>query len=281
MTARTFETASRPRAEHLLRWGCLLAALLGLIPAVELLSWIWSRSEYLAHGYLIPPLCAGLLYLRRVDLADAVRTAPAPPGGPVWVLLASLFECAAVAGEMSTAAGIGMPLMLAAVCYAVGGTRLLRIAAVPLALLALSVPPPGFLQDPALLALKSAVMKTSVSLLQASGYTIAALGNRILVPGHELFMADACSGLTSIVSLSPLAVVVAYFLSHGIWRRALVVASAVPLALATNIVRVTATIAMVVHFGPEYGQGMIHEGFGVLTFLVGTLGIIGVARWLR
>ncbi len=269
------------RAEQALRWTCLAACLAGLIPAVQLLSWIWSRSEYLAHGYLIPPLAAGLLYMRRDEIVNAVRSEPAPASGPLWVLLAALFQCAAVAGEISSAAGVGMPLLLGAVAYAVGGARLLRIALLPLALLALTVPPPGFLQEPILLALKRVVTKASIGLLHSWDYTVVALGNRIMVPGHELFMADACSGLTSIVSLSPLAVVVAHFLSRGVWRRVLVLASVIPLAVGANIVRVTATVLMVVHFGPSYAEGTVHEGFGVLTFLVGTAGMIGVARWLR
>jgi exosortase len=118
-------------------------------------------------------------------------------------------------------------------------------------------------------------------MLQAAGYTITALGNRILIPGHELFVANACSGLTSIVTLSPLAVVVAYFLSHGTWRRAVLIASIFPIAVVANIVRVTATIALVVRFGPGVGEGLLHEGFGVVTFVGGTAALIGLARWLR
>jgi exosortase len=280
-SAPLLENRALPRAELALRWGCLAACLLGVIPGVELLSWIWSRSEFLAHGYLMPALAAALLYMRRAELAEAVRSAPAPRSGPLWVLLAALFEGAAVVGEVSSAAGLGMPLMLGSVAYAVAGPRLLRVVTLPLVLLALAVPPPGFVLDPALLVLKGVVTKISVGFLQYCGYTVAALGNRILVPGHELFMANACSGLTSIVTLSPLAVVVAHFLSHGVWRRAVVIASVVPLAIATNIVRVTATIALVVHLGPAYGEGLMHEGFGVATFVVGTAGMIGVARWLR
>jgi exosortase len=264
-----------------MRWACLVCAGVALYPSVELLSWIWSRSEYLAHGYLIPPLSALIIYSRRREVIEAVRTGPVPPTGPLWMLLAALFDTVAVAGEISTAAGIGIPLMLAAAAYSVAGWPLLRILALPLALLALAVPPPGFVQDRALLGLKALVMKSSVSMLQAAGYTITALGNRILIPGHELFVANACSGLTSIVTLSPLAVVVAYFLSHGTWRRAVLIASIFPIAVVANIVRVTATIALVVRFGPGVGEGLLHEGFGVVTFVGGTAALIGLARWLR
>jgi exosortase len=281
MSATVLPSEPVPQSERWLRWACLAATLVALVPGIELISWVWSRSEYLAHGYLIPPLSAALLYARRDEIVEAIRSSPAPRSGPFWVLLAALFEAVAVAGEISSAAGIGIPLLLAAVAYAVAGRPLLRVAALPLALLALVVPPPGFVQDRALLALKAVVMKTSVAILQTFGYTVAGLGNRILIPGQELFVANACSGLTSIVTLSPLAVVVAYFLSHGIWRRALVIASVLPLAMATNIARVTLTVALVSRFGPSFAEGLAHDGFGLASFIVGTAGMIGVARWLR
>jgi exosortase/archaeosortase family protein len=96
-----------------------------------------------------------------------------------------------------------------------------------------------------------------------------------------LYVADACSGLTSIVTLLPLACIVAYFLSHGVWRRVVVVASVVPLALAANIFRVIVTVQLVSSQGVEFAQGLLHESFGVATYVLGTLAVIGVARILR
>ena len=125
------------------------------------------------------------------------------------------------------------------------------------------------------------VTHAAVALLQAAGQTIVAEGNQILVPGHTLFIADACTGLTSIVTMLPLACIIAYFASRGVWRRAVVVASVVPLAMAANILRVVFTVKMVSAVGESAAQGSLHETFGVATCALGTLAVIGVARLLR
>jgi exosortase len=143
------------------------------------------------------------------------------------------------------------------------------------------VPPPRFLMYQLLYRLKLIVTDTAVALMQALGQPVMAEGNQIVVPGHTLFVADACSGLTSIVTLLPLSCIVAYFLSRGIWRRAVVVASVFPLTIAANILRVVVTVQMVSSIGIEAAQGSLHESFGVFTYVLGTLSVIGVARLLR
>ena len=110
---------------------------------------------------------------------------------------------------------------------------------------------------------------------------MSAQGNRIFVPGHELFVANACAGLNSIVTLLPLGVVVATFLVRGTWQRAAVLASVVPLAMLGNVIRVVATAVLVTRFGVEYAEGGLHESFGVATFLLGTGALLGVARLVR
>jgi exosortase len=143
------------------------------------------------------------------------------------------------------------------------------------------VPPPAFLMDGALVQLKRAVTGGAVTTLQAFGRPVLAEGNQVLVPGHSLFVADACSGLTSIVTMLPFACIVAYYLGRGTWRRAVVIASVLPLALGANFARVLITILMVTHLGGEAAQGLLHETFGLATYTLGTLALVGVARGLR
>ncbi len=270
-----------PASGHALRVICLMASLAAAWPALHLLSYIWQSSDYLAHGYLIPVTSIGLLWLRRARIREDLATATSPALGPAVVLAAALFHSGALLAEAGTFAGIGIVATIAATAYAVGGQRLLRTLALPVGFLLLMVPPPGFLQDRLLFGLKEIVIRVSVGLLQAFGYSIAATGNRIFVPGHELFVANACSGLTSIVTLMPLGVVVAYFLSHGTWRRLLIVASIVPIAVLGNMLRVVLTVVLVSAGGMEYAEGLVHESFGVATFAGGTIVLVGLARLLR
>ncbi len=79
----------------------------------------------------------------------------------------------------------------------------------------------------------------------------------------------------------PIACIVAYFLSRGIWRRALVLGSVVPLAMAANTVRIVITVLLASRLGLEFAQGSLHQSFGLATYVIGTLAMIGVARLVR
>jgi exosortase len=260
---------------------CLVAAALLAAPALALMARIWKRSEYLGHGYLIPLVTAVLLLQEREAIAAAYQRGKAPALGWMATTAASLFVAASVIGDAMFLAGVGVPLLLLATLYAIGGRELAARTAVPIGFLLLMVPPPGALVTRLLVELKLVVTAIALRTLQSFGVPVAATGNQIHVPGHTLFVADACSGLTSIVTLIPLACVVAYFVSHGIWRRAMIVAAVVPLAMLANIVRVSITVLLVESRGIEFAQGMLHESFGVITYVGGTLALLGVARVLR
>lgn len=281
-TQATRATDGQPEwLEISLRIACVAASIAVWAPALRLLSRIWEESEFFGHGFLIPVVSLFLIYADRRNIARALRHGQPPPFGFLLVLLAVSFEVVAITGEVATAAGVGIPCVMAATAYALGGGEAFRSTRLPFGFLILMVPPPGFVLDGVLVQLKLMVTSGSIALLQTLGFTVAFSGNQVLLPEHTLFVADACSGLTSIVTLLPLAVVVAYFLSHGIWRRIAVVASVLPLAIGANMLRVVITVAVVSRMGIEYSQGLLHEGFGVTTYVVGTLVLLLVAKVLR
>jgi exosortase len=269
------------RLELVLRWACAAAALVATLPAFGLLGVIWESSEFLAHGYVIPAVSVWLALSNRRAILEGIRHGSAPRLGPLLVLAAALLETAAVSGEVVTAAGAGIPVLLGATAYALGGLALLRACALPLGFLFLMVPLPHLVEMRILIELKLIVTRVAVALLHAAGYSVASIGNRVLLPGHELFVADACSGFTSIVTMLPLSVVVAYFLSHGLWRRAAIIASVLPLAFVGNVARVFITVALVAGGWVEFREGLLHDNLGVATFTLGTLALVGVAKALR
>ena len=271
----------RGRVELWLRAACLGLAVAAIAPALRVLSYIWSNSDFMGYGYLIPASALGLLWLRRADVASALRTAEPPADGAAWVLGAALVESLGLLSDVGSFAGLGIPLLLAATAYAVGGARLARSLALPIGFLIFMLPPPGFLVDPMLSRLKSVVTLAAVELIRLAGVSVASEGNRIFVPGHELFVANACAGLNSIVTLLPLGVVVATFLVQRPWRRAAVIASVVPLAMLGNILRVALTAVLVSRFGIEYAEGNLHETFGAATFALGAVALLSVARLVR
>ena len=259
----------------------VLAAVLTSVPAFQMLSVIWQDAQLYGHAYAIPLVSAYFIVRRRSQIQRALSNLEAPALGPAAVLTTGVFLALMVLGDVRFAAGIGIPFVLGAACYAIGGLRLLRPLALPLAFLPLMVPPPRLLTYKVLVSLKLLVTDVAVSVLHAFGRPVIAEGNQIILPGETLYVADACSGLTSIITLLPLAFVVAYFLSNGVWRRVFVVASVIPLAMAANVVRVIITVLLVSRFSAEFARGAGHETLGLVTSVLATLGVIGVARALR
>jgi len=264
----------------------LACAILGLslvvaLPAIAGLGSLFRRVEFYGHAYLVPVVAGYLAFSRRRELLRALRDPRPPALGWLAVLAAATFEILMITGDVGFAAGIGIALVLGASAWAVAGTRLLRPLALPLTFLVLMVPPPRFVLYELLPRLKLAVTSIAVWIMQSAGMTVLAEGNQILLPEHTLFVADACSGLTSVVTMLPIACTLAYFVTRGVWRRLVVVGSVVPLAMAGNVVRVIVTVKMVSEIGGEAAQGLLHESFGVATYAIGTLALVGIARLLR
>ena len=275
-TARRFDPAAVALA-----CAVLAVALAVALPAIAGLGTLFRRAEFYGHAYLVPVVAGYLAWSRRRELGRALRDPRPPALGWLAVLAAGTFEVLMIAGSVGFAAGVGIALVLGASVWAVGGTRLLRPLALPLAFLVLMIPPPRFVLYELLPRLKLLVTNAAVWIMQSAGMTVLAEGNQILLPEHTLFVADACSGLTSVVTMLPIACILAYFLTRGLWRRALVVASVVPLAMLGNVVRVIVTVKLVSVIGEEAAQGLLHESFGIATYAVGTLALVGVAKLLR
>jgi len=267
--------------DRLLTAAVVVFGLLLCVPGLLRLSFLWESSLFYGHAYAIPVVAAYLAYANLGSIRLASSELHPPLWGPLAVFGAATLQVLALMGDIRSVVGLGIPLMLGAIAYAIGGRRLLAPMRLPLIFLALMVPPPRFVTYQILFRLKLMVTEAAVAVLQRMGTTVAAEGNQILLPGETLFVADACSGLTSIVTLMPLACIVAYFLSHGVWRRVLVVASVVPLTFAANVFRVIVTVRMVSTHGAEFAQGVLHETFGLATYVIGTLAVIGVARITR
>jgi exosortase len=262
----------------------VVAVLVGVAMCGPAVTYLYARlgdHEFYGHAFALPAVAAFLAYGNRMRIRRALRALEPPRLGALVVFAAATFELLMLMGNVIFLAGVGVPLLFGALAYGIGGRRLLEPLLLPLAFLALMVPPPGFVMEDLLLALKGFVSVSSVAVLRTAGAVVTAEGNEILVPGHRLFMADACSGLTSIVTMLPIAFIVAFFLSRGLWRRAVIVASVVPVAVAANILRVVITVSMVSRWGVEVAQDALHGSLGVGLYAVGTLTLIGVARLLR
>ena len=142
--------------------------------------------------------------------------------------------------------------------------------------------PPSWL-TPVIVKLQLMVSAAAVELLGWFGSAVARSGNVIQLPaGDTLFVAEACSGITSLVTLTPLAIVLAYFTENTLARRLTIVFAVVPAAMLGNLLRVIATVLAAERYGAEAATGnWLHESAGLITFVLACLALIGLGALMR
>jgi exosortase len=139
------------------------------------------------------------------------------------------------------------------------------------------VPLPGTLVDALTAPLKQRVSEIAEWLLYAGGYPVARTGVTLNVGQYQLLVADACSGLNSMFSLSALGLLYLHLVRHERWlHNGLILASILPIAFAANIVRVLLLVLVTYHFGDAAGKGFMHGTTGLLLVLVALIIILSL-----
>jgi exosortase B len=165
------------------------------------------------------------------------------------------------------------------------GWPALRLAWFPVLYLVFMVPLPGIFVDAVTGPLKQWVSIIVESILYGAGYPISRSGVTMTIGQYQLLVADACSGLNSMFSLSALGTLFMYIMARrSLVHNVLMLASILPIAFAANIVRVCALVLVTYHFGDEAGQGLLHGAAGMLLMLVALVLLFFLdwllARWL-
>jgi exosortase len=113
--------------------------------------------------------------------------------------------------------------------------------------------------------------KISVGMIQFCSIPVFREGNMLFFTNTQLEVAEACSGIRSIVSLSMLSILFAYMSLKGWWRKAILVVSAIPIALLANVLRISGTGVLAHYFGDQVARGFLHEFSGMVVFALGML----------
>lgn len=249
-------------------WWLAAGIAITFVPAAVGLAAVWSEVDYLQHGFLIPLVSLWALLRERPRRA---RLAVRPdPRGAVALGVALLAYLAGLAGGSVTLQGVALVGAVAGAVWFARGLAWLRSVAFPVGFLLFMVPPPPSWITPVIVRLQLFVSSASLALLHGVGVDVARDGNVLLLSnGDALFVAEACSGVTSIITLTPLAVFLAYFTLRRPLARVLLVAAVVPLAMAGNLARVVATVLASERMGAaEVTGGPLHQVFGLLAYLV-------------
>lgn len=225
----------------------------------------WSSNDDYSHGFLIVPLAAYFAWERRDRLAAAVGR---PSNAGLLAVLGGLGLLAVgTLGAELFVARISLLVVLAGVALFLGSWSHLRILAFPLAFLVLMIPIPMIVFNQAAFPLQLLASRFGEAVLWSADIPVLREGNIITLASTSLEVAEACSGIRSLVSLLTLAIVYAHFTEPRRAVRLLLIAATVPIAILTNGIRVAA-IGLAAHFrGPQAAEGMFHTASGWLVFV--------------
>jgi exosortase len=253
---------------------------LAFAPAVVSLARVWSGTDYLSHGFLVPLVSVWIAWATRGRRARLPRRRDAR-GAALVALSLALYAASLLAGSPS---GEGLALVgaLAGAVWFLRGAAWLRALAFPIGFLAFAVPIPPDWLAPVIVRLLLFVSSASVGILHALGIAVSRDGNVIGLPsGESLFVAEACSGLTSILTLAPIAALVAYLSPLPASRKIALVALVVPIAMAANLLRVVSTVVGARLWGVSAVTGdPVHLLLGLAIYASACLGLLATARAL-
>lgn len=239
----------------------LLFAALFARPA-RLLFDAWWNDPNSGHGLLLAPLALWFAW------KSGMRTdAKAQRGLGIAILVSAvLFRYAAdLAAELFVMRGSMVLALGGLVVYHAGFKQLLHWW-LPFTLVSLSIPIPEVILNTVALPLQFTASQIGASLLKWRQIPVMMTGNVIRIPGHELFVAEACSGLRSLTALLSLSVLLGAMFLQKWPTRVLLILVAIPVAIIVNGVRVFLTGFLVFFVSPEMGEGFMHTSEGMVMF---------------
>lgn len=258
----TFTESLKACRRHLMVLLLLLIALYAKI--VPEMVQQWYQDENYSHGFLVPFIAGYFLYTRWAELKDAPVF---PWKSGLLVIVFGLIQL--LIGWLGTeyfTMRSSLIVLLAGLILSFFGTSVFRVLTLPLGYLFFMVPIPYIIYDAVAFPLKLFVTKVSVLTLKTVGVVVVREGNIIMFPATTLEVADACSGIRSLISLLALAVAFAFFIRITPWKRWLLICSAIPIAIFTNAMRVIITGFLAQYWGEKAAQGFFHEFAGLAVF---------------
>jgi len=249
-------------------WLPVAAGLLALyVPTFyDLAMTLWQDDDH-AHGPIILAVVVWLVWQQRaVLLAAPERTARR--AGFALLLFGLLLYIVGRPQEINLFQVGALVPILAGVLLAMRGWIALRAFWFPLLFAVFLIPFPNVFVDAITGPLKQNVSAVAESVLYAAGYPIGRSGVMLTIGQYQMLVADACSGLNSMFSLSALGLLYLHLMQRtSLLHNALVVASILPIAFTANIIRVLALILVTYYFGDEAGQGFLHGAAGMVLVM--------------
>jgi len=264
------EIASKPpSSDRIPRWQIVVlgVALLWLYaPVLSHLAGQWIHDPNYSHGFFVPAFSLYVLWQER----DRLRALPLRPSwsGLLILLLAVVVLTAGVLGAELFLSRVSLLIAVAGVVILMYGWNHMRAAMFPWLFLLLMIPIPNIVFNQITFPLQLLASKVAAVTLPLFGVPVLREGNVIQLPAMALEVAEACSGIRSLMSLTTLAIIYGYLLETRFSVRVVLALASIPIAVIANSLRIVGTGLLVQYWDPEKAEGFFHAFSGWLIFVV-------------
>ncbi len=268
--------ASRPWLPYLVI-ALLLAAVYYKVAAKLVFDW-YDLPDY-SHGFLVPFFALFVLW----DGRDHIRATPIKPSwaGLSLVLPGLAILILGVYGADLFLSRISFLILLSGILWTFFGRTMLKALRFPLFILLLAIPFPAIVFNQITFPLQLLASHVASSILPLLGVPVLNEGNVLELPVMKLEVAEACSGIRSLMSLFTLAVFYGYFLERGTRRRVILALASIPIAVAANAARIVGTGLCVQYWDPDKALGFFHEFSGWVMFVISLTCLYFLHRLMR
>jgi exosortase len=238
----------------------------------------WWHDPNFSHGFFVPLFSAYVVWEERHYLGSLC----AQPSWSGLVLLAGslVILIVGVLGADLFLSRVSFVLVLGSLVVLFLGWSILREVLFPLCFLFLMIPIPAIVFNEITFPLQIIASKSASAILPLLGVPVLREGNVIRLPAMALEVAEACSGIRSLLSLVTLAIIYGYLLEKRLVVRVLLALASIPIAVAANSFRIVGTGLLVQYWDADKAQGFFHAFSGWLIFIVSLLLLFALHRLL-
>jgi exosortase len=260
-------------------WFTILLSLLILLYAsvLRLLVAQWWTDPNYGHGFFVPLFSGYILWHQRERWTKS-EIEPSNFGLLVMLGAVALLFIGSLGAELFTSR-FSLLVLIAGIILFLAGWKMLRAVVFPLAFLIFMIPIPVIIYNQITFPLQLIASRLATVWLEVIGVPVLRDGNVLVLSNFSLEVAEACSGIRSLMSLIALAVAYGHLAEPRRWVRYALVLLMVPSAIVTNAMRIMGAGVLAHKFGPQAAEGFLHQFSGWVIFLA-TLVLIFLCHWI-
>lgn len=260
-------------------WSAILLSLVVLLYGSVLkgmiLQW-WNDPDY-GHGFFVL-LFSGFILWHQRERWLTTGSKPSNFGFVVMLGAVGLLVVGSLGAELFTSR-FSLLLLLAGMILFLSGWDVLRAVSFPLGFLIMMIPIPVIIYNQITFPLQLLASHFASLLVELVGVPVLRNGNVLVLSNYSLEVVEACSGIRSLMSLVALAIAYGHLAEPRRWVRCVLVVLMVPIAIATNAMRITGAGMLAHRFGPTAAEGFLHGFSGWVIFLA-ALVLMFFSHWI-